>query len=278
MMGRFRRSWELAKASWSIFRADPSLAVYPIVSAIAVVILAAIIAAPFLAIDGLPDGDNYTVTQIVALFLIYLVCYTAIFFCGTALAFVVKARMEGVTGEISGWSLARGRFRAIVGYALIAASVGVALRVLADRFKMGGQIAAAIGGAVWSIATFLVVPVLVTENVGPIEAVKRSGALLRKTWGEQIIGNAGIGFVTGMATLLVILVGAALIVAAIAIDVTALIVIAVVLTVIAVGIVAAISSALESIYRMALYRYATGNDTADFPAAELLPGAFAQKS
>lgn len=276
-MGRFRRSWELAKASWSIFRADPSLAIYPIVGAIAVVILAAIIAAPFLAIDGIPDGDSYSVTQIVALFLIYFVCYTAIFFCGTALAFVVKARMEGQTGDISGWSLARSRFGSIVGYALIAASVGVALRVLADRFKMGGQIAAAIGGAVWSVATFLVVPVLVTENVGPIDAVKRSGSLLRKTWGEQIIGNAGIGLVTGLAMLGVGLVGAALIVVAIAIDVTALIVVAVLITLIAIGIVAAISSALESIYRMALYRYATGNDTADFPAAELLAGAFAQK-
>jgi ABC-type multidrug transport system fused ATPase/permease subunit len=276
-MGRFRRSWELAKASWAIFRSDPSLAVYPIVSAIAVVILAAIIAAPLLVIDGLPDGDNYSVVQIAGLFLIYFACYTAIFYCGTAMAFVVKARMEGVTGEISGWAMARGRMRSIVGYALIAASVGVALRLLADRFKLGGQIAAAIGGAVWSIATFLVVPVLVTENLGPIDAVKRSGALLRKTWGEQVIGNAGIGFVTGIATLLVVLIGAALIVAAIAIDILVLIVVAVVVTAIAVGIVAAISSALEAIYRMALYRYATGNDTADFPAADLLPDAFAQK-
>lgn len=277
-MGRFRRSLELAKASWSIFRGDPSLARYPIISAIAVVILAAIVAAPFLLIDGLPDDDNLGILQIVALLLIYFVAYTAIFFCGTALAYVVKARMEGNHGEVSGWAFARSRFGTIVGYGLIAASVGVALQVLADRFKLGGQIAAAIGGAAWSVATFLVVPVLVTENVGPIEAIKRSGGLLRKTWGEQIIGNAGIGLVTGLVMLGVGLIGAALIGIAIAIDVTALIVLAIVLTVIALGIVAAISSALDSIYRMAVYRYASNNDSADFPAAELLPTAFAHKS
>lgn len=276
-MGRFRRSLELAKASWSIFRGDPSLAKYPVVGAIAVVILAAIIAVPFLAIDGVPDSDNLSVVQIVALLLIYFAGYTAIFFSGTALAYVVKARMEGNTGEISGWAFARSRFGAIAGYGLIAASVGVALQVLADRFKGGGQIAAAIGNAAWSVATFLVVPVLVTEEVGPIDAIKRSGSLLRRTWGEQIIGNAGIGLVTGLAMLAVALIGAALIGIAIAIDVTALIIVAIALTVVALGIVAAISSALDSIYRMAVYRYATGANTADFPAVEMLPTAFAQK-
>jgi hypothetical protein len=276
-VGRFRRSLELAKASWAIFRGDPSLARYPIIGAIAVVILAAIVAAPFLLIDGLPDDDNLGILQIVALLLIYFVAYTAVFFCGTALAYVVKARMEGNNGEISGWAFARSRFGVIVGYGLIAASVGVALQVLADRFKLGGQIAAAIGGAVWSVATFLVVPVLVTEDVGPIEAIKRSGGLLRKTWGEQIIGNAGIGLVTGLVMLGVGLIGAALIALMAAIGSTVLIVIAVVLTLIAVGIVAAVSSALEAIYRMAVYRYATGNETSDFRAAELLPNAFAHK-
>jgi hypothetical protein len=276
-MGRFRRSLELAKASWSIFRSDPSLAKYPIISAIAVVILVAIVALPFLAIDGVPDGDNLGIVQIVELLAIYLVAYTAVFFCGTALAYVVKARMDGQTGDISGWAFARSRFGAIVGYGLIAASVGVALQVIADRFKLGGQIAAAIGGAAWSVATFLVVPVLVTENIGPIEAIKRSGSLLRKTWGEQIIGNAGIGLVTGLAMLVVGLIGAALIALAIAVDVTALIVLAIAVTVIALGIMAAISSALDSIYRMAVYRYAANGNTSDFPAAEMLPTAFAPK-
>lgn len=276
-MGRFRRSLELARASWTIFRGDPSLAIYPVIGAIAVVILAAIIAAPFLAIGGIPDSNSYSVTDIVALFLIYFAAYTAVFYCATAMTFVVKARMEGQTGEISGWAMARARFRAIVGYALVAASVGVALQVLADRFKLGGQIAAAIGGAVWSVATFLVVPVLVTEDIGPIDAIKRSGSLLRRTWGEQIIGNAGIGLVTGLVMLGVGLIGAALIALMAAIGSTVLIVIAVVLTLIAVGIVAAVSSALESIYRMAVYRYATGNETNEFPAAELLPTAFAHK-
>lgn len=277
-MGRFRRSLELAKASWSIFRGDPSLAKYPVVGAIAVVILAAIIAIPFLLIDGAPDSDNLSVVQIVALLLIYFAAYTAVFFCGTALAYVVKARMEGDTGEISGWAFARSRIGVIAGYGLMAASVGVALQVLADRFKLGGQIAAAIGGAAWSVTTFLVVPVLVTEDVGPIEAIKRSGSLLRRTWGEQIIGNAGIGLVTGLVMLGVGLIGAVLIGIAVAIGVTALIVVAIGLTVVALGIVAAVSSALDSIYRMAVYRYATGSDTADFPAAEMLPTAFAYKS
>src|SRR5207237_471760 len=41
---------------------------------------------------------------------------------------------------------------------------------------------------------YFVVPVLVVEKVGPIDAVKRSMSILRKTWGEALVGHFGIGF------------------------------------------------------------------------------------
>ena len=63
----------------------------------------------------------------------------------------------------------------------------------------------AIIGFAWSVATFLVVPVLVVEKVGPLDAIKRSASLLRKTWGEQLVGNFGIGLVFGLLVLLVVL-------------------------------------------------------------------------
>lgn len=43
----------------------------------------------------------------------------------------------------------------------------------------------------WAIVTYFVVPVLVVDGVGPIQAVKRSSAILKRTWGESVAVQAG---------------------------------------------------------------------------------------
>jgi hypothetical protein len=47
-------------------------------------------------------------------------------------------------------------------------------------------------------------PVLAVEEIGPIEAVKRSASLLKRTWGEQIAGNLGDGVGLCLATFFVL--------------------------------------------------------------------------
>jgi len=72
----------------------------------------------------------------------------------------------------------------IIGWTLIAGTVGPLLRLLQllarreDSFI--GNIAIAILGAVWSINSYLVIPVMVLEEVGPLNAVRRSATLMRK--------------------------------------------------------------------------------------------------
>ncbi|MEI8241604.1 MAG: DUF6159 family protein, partial [Actinomycetota bacterium] len=90
------------------------------------------------------------------------------------------------------------------------ATVGLVLQLLRERGGIAGVILAALGGMAWNIITFLVIPVLVVEGVGPVSAIKRSAGLLKKTWGEQIIGTAGIGLVFGLLGFAVAVVGIAL--------------------------------------------------------------------
>ena len=278
-MNRFKRSLELAKASWSVLMQDRSLLVYPVVSAIAVVVLAALIAGPLFLAGAFETNasSNRGPVVIVALFVIYFVCYSAIFFCNTAMVSVAMLRLGGSREPASGWEFARSRMVPILGYAAIAATVGMVLSVISERSGIVGKIAASIGGAVWSIATFLVVPVLVVENRGPIDSVKRSGSLLKRTWGEQIIGTSGIGLVTGLAAVGVGLAAAGLAALFAAIGITFLVVVVIALAVIAIAIIAVISASLDGIYKSALYRYATGQSSSTFPAQDLLPGAFSPK-
>jgi hypothetical protein len=85
------------------------------------------------------------------------------------------------------------------------------LRMIQERRRLHRQIIVGMLGVGWSIATFLVVPVLVTRDVGPVEAVRESATLLKRTWGENIIGQGGIGLVFGLIQLGIVACGFAII-------------------------------------------------------------------
>ena len=85
----------------------------------------------------------------------------------------------------------------ILGWALVATTIGIVLNMITDTLKEYlGFLGGLLGGLLefsWAVITYFVVPVLVTEKVGPITAVKRSASILRAKWGESLAGEARIG-------------------------------------------------------------------------------------
>jgi hypothetical protein len=280
-MSRFSNSWRLAKSSWAVLKSDRELIVFPIVSGVAALIVFALFALPLWAsgyFDRLDDGGGANVTGFVVLFALYVVLYTVINYCNAALVGAALIRLGGGDPTArDGFNIARQHIRPIVGYAVIGATVGVALQMLRERAGWVGQIVAALGGVAWNLATFLVVPVLVVEGIGPIDAIKRSAALLKRTWGEQIIGNAGIGLVFGLGALAVALAGGALIAIAAATGVVALIVLAALIAAVALAACLAVGAALTGIFRAALYRYAAEGKADQFFETDLVRQAFVPK-
>jgi len=211
-------------------------------------------------------------------FLFYVVQYTVIFYCNTALVGAAMIRLKGGDPTLrDGFGIASKHFGSIIGYALIAPTVGMILRWLRERGILG-QIAAGLFGLAWNVATFLAVPVLVVEGASPIEAVKRSAQLLKKTWGEQIVGNVGIGAAFGLLFLLVMLLGAPLIAFAASAKSTALLISASVVFVLALIALGLISSALSGIYTAAVYRYAAEGETGGYFDAEIVKNTFRLKT
>jgi hypothetical protein len=278
MFERMNRSWELVKASWDVLKADKELLVYPVVSFIGSILVLITFAIPIIAtglLGGLEEGDSPNVLFYVVMFLFYLVTYSVVIFCNTALVGAAMIRLKGGDPTVAdGFRIASSHAGNIIGYALISATIGLVLRWIADRGILG-RIVASLLGTAWSIATFLVVPVLVIENVGPIESVKRSINLLKTTWGEQLIANFGMGTVFGLMTLAVILIGG--IIAAAASSISGGLALGIVVVVIvAVLLIGLISSALGGIYQCALYLYATDGTVQGFDA-ETIRYAFAEK-
>ena len=279
MFDAFRRSWELAKASVAVLRSDKELLIFPFISFLALVVVTISFAVPWMLAGGLTEveaGRPGALSYVLA-FLFYVVAFTVTFFFNTALVGAAMIRLAGGDPTLrDGFRVALSHLPQIIGYALIAATVGMILRLIAERAGFLGQIISAVIGFGWSLATFLVVPVLVMENVGPIEAIKRSASLLRRTWGEQLIGVGGIGLVFGLLIFLVIIVGAALIAALVQVSTVALIA-AIVVLVLVVGAIALVGAAASGIYTASLYRYATKGDAGPNFRAETLSNAFRTK-
>jgi hypothetical protein len=227
---------------------------------------------------GAASEDPSTGTMLGAL-LFYVVAYFITLFFNTALVGAAMMRMDGHDPRLSdGLRIAWERVGRIFLYACIAATVGMILRAIEERVGWLGQIVVKLIGVGWALATFLVVPVLVTRDVGPIEAVKDSASLLRRTWGENIIGNVGLGLVFGLAYFALAIVAVFVVMAAIQSGSAALIALVVALGLLAFFTLSALHATMQGVYSAALYRYATDHTT-PLPGfgPDLLEHAFAPK-
>lgn len=275
LFAKISNSWNLVKASAQVLKADKELIVFPMISGLALLLVSASFVAPlFLFGNGFAAGESFEIVGFVLLFAFYAVQYTVIFFFNSALVGAAMIRLDGGDPTVGdGLRIAAKRIGPIVGYALIAATVGLFLKMARERSGALGKFVVGMLGMGWNLATFLVVPVLVTQDVGPIEAVKRSAAVLKKTWGEQIVGNAGIGVIFGLFYvvavvlfvpffILVIPTGNPWLIGAVIATLAA--------TLLLLGL---LNAALGGIYSAALYRYATRGDSGRFDG-QLLNQAF----
>jgi hypothetical protein len=222
--------------------------------------------------------EGFPLAGYIIAFFFYLVQYFVIFFANTALVGAALIRMDGGDPTVKdGFDIATKHIGSIFGYALISATVGMILRIISERGGVLGRIASSLFGLAWNVATFLVVPVLVAEEVGPIEAVKRSTAHLKRTWGEQIIGNFGIGAIFALMFFGVILIGIGGVIMAAIAESAVLIGVVIALIVLAVILLGLINSALNGIYTAAVYNYAIKGETGGYFDDKLVKNAFRQK-
>jgi len=274
---RISNSWKLAKASAAVLSADKELMIFPAMSAVMLVLVTATFALPIILADGAQDMLGGVASYIIG-FLFYLVSYFVIFFCNSALVGAAMIRLRGGDPTVAdGFRIASSKIGVIFGYALIAATVGMILRAIQERAGIIGRIVVGLMGMAWNLATFLVVPVLVVEDVNPIDAVKRSAALLKKTWGEQVIGGFSLGAIMGLAVFLLILIFVPLIILAAASQSPVLIGLVIGGFVITLLLLSLVNATLSGIYTAALYRFAAEGQVSKGFASDMVQDAFRPK-
>jgi hypothetical protein len=284
-MGKFSRSWELAKQSFAIIRSDKQLMLFPVISAVACLIVTAVIATggtlmmlPAItsaAASGERFNPNQSPAFLLGVFTLYVANYFVMVFFNVALVGVANSRLMGGKWTFrDGLELAWARKGTIFQWALVAATVGMILRTLEERMGLIGRLIMRLIGVAWALACYFVVPVLAFEDLSPFEAVKRSSKLFRDTWGEKVIG----GFSLSLVSLVLMLPGIGLWLVAMFLGGIKGLIFGTVVMILYFIMLSVFMSAVGGVFNAALYRYACFKQVPSAFDHDLIASAWAPKS
>lgn len=287
MFDKLSRSWYFAKLSYGTIWNNKSLLVFPVISALASLIVLASFAGGVYG-SGLiqwvqtVDGHEAQVANKAlgygVAFGFYFVSYFTIVFFNVALTACALKSVRGEPTSVGdGLSLALERLPQIAGWAAVSALVGVILRAVENLHEKAGAFVAMLLGSAWTALAYFVVPVLVVEGAGPVEAVKSSTRTLKRTWGEALVGNFSLGLISTLILLPILLGFGALGVLAAGMKNPALLVGVITAGVLTLVLASVFASAADVVFKALLYTYATDQGVPVGVDSSRFRDAFAQK-
>ena len=264
--GNISNTIHLMKSCVNVLKKDKELVFFPIMAAIFVIVLLGIIySAGGIAFSDNPEEQG----SIIPLAILIFGANFIIVFFNSALISAALERLRGGDPNISsGLSHAFKHVHHIFLWSIIVtimALIFAAIRSSGRNRGMMGQIMtelfASFLQAGWAMMTFFVVPIIVSENLGPISAIKRSSGLFKQTWGNQVAANFGFGIFQILALLAS---GAIGWIFGLASPTFGMIV-----GVLCASISVSIIYTLEGIYKAALYEFAMGEKPLEFEQQDL---------
>jgi hypothetical protein len=266
-----RRSRAILRAATRTLRANPRLVWFAVLSAIVSAIVVGIGGAiawlgnqpemlSSLLADPPPEAAKSRGMIVFGLATWFGTHLVAPFFA-VALARATLDAMAGRPWNVTGALRNAGdRIATIATFAVMNASIGGLISRLGGdkRGRRRGPLARAtakVVGLGWWAATYLVVPVIAREPRSGFEAVGRSASLLRETWREAFIGRLVLGWLWAPA--FVIAAVPFVLCLVLKVQHAGVFALAVVLPAFALVLLGVILQTLDTIYRCALYVYAT---------------------
>lgn len=257
---RLSNGWKLSTQSFAVLRKNKQLLIFPILSSLSLILLAL----SFLAVFLIPNNwdvdkavNESNAAHYLILFAFYLVNYFVVIFFNMALIHCARIYFQGGNPTISdGLSFSMKKFNVILAWASITATIGLLLRLLQESGKIG-EIVASILGIVWSVMTFFVVPVIAYENIGPIDAIKKSTSIMKEKWGESVGASFSFFLAQIVGFLLIVL---PLFLLGMIVSVS----LGVVLGLIGLFLLGAVISAAQTIFISAVYHKVNNEPISDF--------------
>ena len=285
-MSKFRRSWLLFKSSLSIIGRNKQLLVFPVLiftltCVIVLFFLAPVLLRPtgysftqaehweaignslFTHADAPAEGQGaeigFTPVAIAYLVFLYFVAMFLATFFNVAFYNEILAALSGQPVSIGrGLKFAGTRLKAVLMWTLFAGLVGLIIKAIEQRLELVGRLIARFLGLAWSIAAVFVIPIIVREeqNANPVNLLRRSAGILKRTWGEALIGYVGLSFANALIAIgsFLLLIGA--VVASIALNNFWILALVGVCWLLAMFAWSYLTSVASQVYKGALYLYA----------------------
>ncbi len=189
-MGKFAISYNLVRLSFKIIMKEKELFVYAILSFVcSLIILLAVVWWGFFYISAAENmtRDQQWVVFIICMFCVYLLSYFIVFFFNTSIIGSVNRIINWKENKFGdGIKDSMDHLGKIIQWTFLATTVSMILKLLESN-KYLGRIVSSILGTAWSILTFFSFPIMILKGYWPIQAVKESWSLFKKTWGERAI-------------------------------------------------------------------------------------------
>jgi hypothetical protein len=287
----------MARASFAVLRRYPRLVVFPVISGAALLVVFGAIALSLLPQLGSmhdlthgvwdklgTDGSGNIWFYVAGYVAIYVLTVIGVFFNVALVHCALRCHAGQEPSVRDGLAAATARFPQILGWALVATTVGIALNAIESFLKDKlGFLGSLIGGLFefgWAVVTYFVVPVLVTERVGPITAVRRSSSILRSKWGESLAGEARfglVGLVFYLQAALLFFIGLAIFLSYGALALAGLGPLLMALGIVYAVAISVVLQALSTIFQAGVYLYATTGAVPPSLDRDLVEGAFRPK-
>ena len=264
-MGTLTRTWDLIQESVEILLADKEILLFPLLSVLMLVVVDGPILLPLRSHLHEPPTPQEMYPM---LFLLYSGSFFVIIFFNSALMACANIRLSGGDPTLGdGFRFAWENVERILLWSLIAATVGILLRML-EHSRVLRWVVGPVLEVGWSLATFFIIPVIIFEDLDVLDSFKRSVDLFKRRWGEEVTSNFSFSVLFSLLALPGMMVG-----------VTSVrqfsSVVGVVVAALYLALLYVVSTALQGIFVVALYRCATDGSEGFNP--RLIHGAFSTR-
>lgn len=191
-------SWQIFKTSAKVLGSRKELAVFPILSGLSsLLVLIGMVALGVLLLPA-TTGDSVPPLFYPVFAVGYFVLTYVVTFWQAALISQANIALEGGDPSVaSGISAAAQRGGRLLPWVLITGVVSWIISAIEDRVPFIGRFLE----VAWRVVSFQVLPTIVLENLGAIDAVKKTKETLKNAWGQNVVGVVGLNFFTAMLSL-----------------------------------------------------------------------------
>ncbi len=279
-IGKWRASFLLCKETFRFISADKEMLAVPIITGFAQFFLIGVVILIMIAngysFASLEEERPLTGVEYLYMFFLYVVSAFTVAYAQATITHIVYTRMhDGDATLRQGLAVAMRHAPALFVWAIISSTVGIILRTIAERSQLLMKIVVALIGATWSVLTYFVVSAIVIDHKAPFDAIRHSGSVFRRTWGETLVTNFSLGLVFTLVIVVfaVALTGLYMIMG----SGGGMFILCLLLFFLGLLLIILVSSVLNSVLRTLLYVYATsGKVPANFNA-ELLEHMLSRK-